>query len=146
MTIKGSDTMSSGRVPPGDNAGSSGLLPVCDPQGLAPLLEVLTEDQVLEIARLCLVDAMEKTNLVAHAADTENWTDVAMYAHDVKSSAGQLGALRLQDLALRLEDNCRNDGGRKGPELVAAFKDAAQLTQACYDADQIHDIMALAKA
>ena len=138
--------MSSGRIPSGDSSGSTDLLPVCDPRGLTPLVEVLADDQVLEIARLCLVDALEKTNLVVHAADTENWADVAAYAHDVKSSAGQLGALRLQDLALRLEDNCRNDNGSNGPELVAAFKDASRLTQAAYDTSQIQNILALAKA
>ena len=138
--------MVSNRKPPDKGTGPTDLLPICDPQGLAPLVDVLEEDQVLEIARLCLVDAMEKTNLAAHAADTENWADVAMYAHDVKSSAGQLGAVRLRDLAIRLEDNCRHDSGSRGPELIAAFKDAAQLTQATFDADQIREIMALAKA
>lgn len=131
---------------PDKGTGPTDLLPICDPQGLATLLDVLAEVQVLEIAKLCLVDAMEKTNLAAHAADTENWADVAMYAHDVKSSAGQIGAARLQDLATRLEDNCKNHGGSKGTELAQAFKDAAQLTQATFNGDQLLEIIVLAKA
>lgn len=138
--------MTSGKMPPDEAIRPTSVLPICDPQGIAPLVAVLEDEQVLEIARLCLVDALEKTNLAAHAADIENWADVAMFAHDVKSSAGQLGATRLQDLAVRLEDNCKNDGGSRGSELIAAFKEAAQLTQTTFDTDKILEIMALAKA
>ncbi len=138
--------MTSGKMPPDEAIRPTSVLPICDPQGIAPLIAVLEDEQVLEIARLCLVDALEKTNLAAHAADIENWADVAMFAHDVKSSAGQLGASRLQDLAVRLEDNCKNDGGSRGPELIAAFKEAAQLTQATFDTEKLLEIMALARA
>ena len=138
--------MVSNRRPPDGKNGPADLPPICDPQGIAPLVAVLADEQVLEIARLCLVDAMEKTNLIAHAAEAEDWLEVAAYAHDVKSSAGQIGAARLQDLATRLEDNCKNYGGNKGTELAQAFKDAAQLTQATFNADQLLEIMALAKA
>ncbi len=138
--------MTSGKMPPDEAIRPTSVLPICDPHGIAPLVAVLEDEQVLEIANLCLIDALEKTNLAAHAADIENWADVAMFAHDIKSSAGQLGATRLQDLAVRLEHNCKNDGSSHGPELVAAVKETAQLTKTIFDTDKILEIMALARA
>lgn len=133
------------------DASQSGLLPVFDPQGLTALTSVLSEDQVVKLIGVCLVDAQERTDLIIHAASTQNWHEVGNCAHDVKSTAGQIGAARLQDLAARLEANCRDDGGRKGnssrsPELVAAFKEAAQLTLETYAVDRLPEIIALAKA
>lgn len=129
------------------DASQSGLLPVFDPQGLTALTSVLSEDQVVKLIGVCLVDAQERTDLIIHAASTQNWHEVGNCAHDVKSTAGQIGAARLQDLAARLEANCRDDrGSSRSPELVAAFKEATQLTLETYAVDKLPEIIALAKA
>lgn len=120
--------------------------PVCDPQGLAPLTSVLPADKVMEIIGLCLVDAQEKTDLMLHAADVGNWVDVGACAHDVKSTAGQIGAVCLQEAANRLEECCRNGDTVDGPKLVAAFKDATARTADRYADDKIAAIIASATA
>lgn len=121
-------------------------LPVCDPQGLASLAGVLPAEKVIEIITLCLVDAREKTDLIIHAADVENWEDVGTFAHDIKSTAGQIGASHLQDLAKRLEDACRSGNTSNGPDLVAAFKKATVLTSDRYEDGKLAEIIASAKA
>lgn len=121
-------------------------LPLCDPQGLAALVEVLPSDKVVEIITLCLVDAKEKTDLILHAADVDNWYDVGVYAHDVKSTAGQIGAARLQGLANRLENCCRTGDTVDAPDLVAAFKAATAQTAERYADDKLAAILASAAA
>lgn len=121
-------------------------LPLCDPQGLASLAGVLPVDKVVEIITLCLVDAREKTDLILHAADVDNWIDVGSYAHDVKSTAGQIGAARLQNLAKRLEECCRTGNTDEAPDLVIAFKTATARTAERYADDKIAAIIASAAA
>lgn len=121
-------------------------LPLSDPQGLAPLATVLDEDKVLKIVSLCLIDNREKTDLIIHAADVENWNEICGYAHDIKSNAGQIGAMRLQDLARQLEACCRDGNGEDVPYLVASFKASLTLTEACYADDKLVGFVARAKA
>lgn len=121
-------------------------IPLCDPQGLASLAGVLPADKVVEIITLCLADAKEKTNLILHAADVDNWFDVGAYAHDVKSTAGQIGATRLQNVAKRLEECCRIGDTVDASELVAAFKEATAQTADSYADDKLAAIIASAAA
>lgn len=121
-------------------------LPLCDPQGLAALAEVLPTDKVMEIITLCLADAKEKTDLILHAADVDNWFDVGAYAHDVKSTAGQIGAARLQELARRLENCCRTGDTVDAPDLVSAFKEATAQTANSYANNKLAAIIASASA
>jgi HPt (histidine-containing phosphotransfer) domain-containing protein len=121
-------------------------LPLSDPQGLAPLATVLDEDKVLKIVGLCLDDTREKTDLIIHAADVENWNEICGYAHDIKSNTGQIGASRLQGLARQLETCCRDGNVENVPQLVANFKASLVLTEACYADDKLLDFVARAKA
>lgn len=103
-------------------------------------------DKVVEIITLCLADAKEKTDLILHAADVDNWFDVGVYAHDVKSTAGQIGAARLQNIAKRLEDCCRSSDTVDAPDLVFAFKAVTASTAERYADDKLAAIIASAAA
>jgi HPt (histidine-containing phosphotransfer) domain-containing protein len=120
--------------------------PISDPNMLRPLAEVLDETSLLEIVDKCLEDSLEKVNLISKAGETQNWDQACKYAHDIKSTAGQVGAHRLQDLAKQLEVTCKQDEGRDAPGLIAALKVAGVESQKAYQGESLAAIVAAAKS
>lgn len=96
------------------------LLDLCDPEDRAFLVELVG---------IFLRDAPARIEQACDAARTADFDRVERAAHALRGSAGNLGAVVLQDLATRLQAACRDRDGARVERLAAglgpALADAA---------------------
>ncbi len=64
---------------------------------------IVEEDIAREVVPLCVVDNRERVELLDKAVQAGNAEDVKLYAHAIKGSTANIGAVRLSQIAARLE-------------------------------------------
>ena len=111
---------------------STAHIPVSDPSALTQMISILDQDSLKEIVDGCLADATEKTALILEVGSSDDWDEAAKLAHDIKSTAGQIGAARLRDVAVRLEAICKSDDTTGAIDLIDQLKSAAAETLDAY--------------
>ena len=88
-----------------------------DHQVIKQLLEVLTEDDVYEILKTCLADAEQRIAKIRAINLSTDLSDLAWNVHDLKGTAGQLGATRLSELAGELDAYFKSLDESSAPDL-----------------------------
>lgn len=120
-------------------------LPIADPSALSSMAEFLDDESLEEIVLGCLADATEKSALIVDASATENWQEASQFAHDIKSTAGQMGAARLRDIAIQLEAICKGEDTREALALVQDLKAATEATLHAFAPDLLPGILSAAR-
>ena len=77
--------------------------PHLDPAALERLRRLGGDEFTLKMTNLFLSYGAQKIGEARHAFDAANLAAVAKAVHPIKSSAGNVGALQVQDLATRVE-------------------------------------------
>jgi len=88
-----------------------------DHQVIEQLLEILSEEDVYNILRSCLADAEQRIATIRNINLSTGLSDFAWNAHDLKSTAGQLGATRLSELAAEIDAYCNGLDDSASPDL-----------------------------
>ena len=84
-------------------------LPILDPKILKTLEEELSPNAVRNFLRLFLSDAAARLEEIKTVAAFERMDEVASLAHDLVSTAGNIGALQMSSGARALARACRNE-------------------------------------
>jgi HPt (histidine-containing phosphotransfer) domain-containing protein len=74
-----------------------------DPAALERLRRLGGEEFIFKMADLFLSNGAQKIGEARRAFETANLAEVAKAVHSLKSSAGNIGALEVQDLAAKIE-------------------------------------------
>lgn len=76
-------------------------------------------DLVERLMRLYRQQSVERLEALHFAAAASDWLTVHRIAHSWKTSAGQLGAMRLHGLLTRLDDRAKSGLAAGGERLIA---------------------------
>lgn len=108
---------------------------------LDPLAGILSDDQLTNIIVTCAADAINRIKMMGDELKEANYDQIQAYAHDVKSTSGQIGALKIQEKALILEQACKDNTVGIIPGLIFQLQDEAlRLVEATTSA-QIKDVL-----
>jgi HPt (histidine-containing phosphotransfer) domain-containing protein len=88
-----------------------------DREAIDQLLAILSQDEVNSILETCLEDATQRVANIRDVKLPENLKELQWNAHDLKSSAGQLGATYLSQLAQDIDVYCKQLGEENEPDL-----------------------------
>ena len=88
-----------------------------DHQVIEQLLEILSEQDVYNILRTCLADAEQRIAKIRTINLSTDLSDLAWNVHDLKGTAGQLGATRLSELAAELDAYCKGLDDASDPDV-----------------------------
>ena len=94
-----------------------GIDELLDKSAIEQLLSLLSEDEVNNILRSCLEDAETRVSNLKNLRLPADILDLQRNAHDLKSTAGQLGAARLSKIAEELDVYCKSLCVEEQPDL-----------------------------
>jgi len=94
------------------------------------LRSVMTEGQFAALVQMFVTNAQAQARMLAHWLAESRPDEIADLAHKTISSAGALGARRMQKIATRLERACCEDGWASAPGLIAELTRATAATTA----------------
>ena len=126
------------RLPEGEQAN------VLDYEKLQVLDAIMPRDEVTAFVEMYLTESEAAVSAIAEAAVRTEAKVIALSAHVLVSTAGNVGAAAVSDCARRLESACRN--GREIAALIDELQTAnraasaalrAWLTERCADANPI---------
>jgi len=83
---------------------------------------IVEEDIAREVVPLCVVDNQERVVLLDKAVRAGNIEDVKLYAHAIKGSTANIGAVRLSGLAARLEQMAYRADLSQAEQLLEGIK------------------------
>ncbi len=86
---------------------------VIDPEALDRLKEWGGERLLGQMLRLFLENSAERMNQIRAGVDQDDLQEAGRGAHSLKSSAANVGAVRVRSLSAEIEEQC-NDGNREG--------------------------------
>lgn len=95
-----------------------------DPAAIERLLRLGGAAFVCKMIDLFLSYAAEKVAEARRAQDSADWAALAKAVHPIKSSAGNVGAVRVQELAQRLEQLSQQGEGGRLSDLVGELEQA----------------------
>ena len=96
-----------------------------DPAQIGSLEEALGSAVAANFCRDFLADLSIQTKAIASAHDAQDHEAIALAAHNLVSTAGNLGACRLSAAARRLEQACRSGDAPEIDRLMPVLQDAA---------------------
>jgi HPt (histidine-containing phosphotransfer) domain-containing protein len=106
--------------------------PCIDPKVLSKLYELQDEADphlVADLIRMLFSSAPLRISRIVEAIGTGNARVIERESHDLKSSAANLGALRMAGLAAQLEQNARTGDLAAIPALVEGVKREFELVR-----------------
>ena len=83
----------------------------------------LEEDEYLEILELFLDTGMVDIDKLRSAIEEENAEEAAQAAHSLKGASGSLGLMEIYDLAMKSEEEARNNSLDGLAEYVQTLKE-----------------------
>ena len=83
---------------------------------------IVEEDIAREVVPLCIVDSRERLEMLDNAVRAGNAEEVKLYAHAIKGSAANIGAVKLSDVAARLEQIAYRGDLSQAEELLQGIK------------------------
>lgn len=83
---------------------------------------IVEEDIAREVVPLCVVDNRERLEMLDNAVRAGNAEDVKLYAHAIKGSAANIGAVRLSGPADRLEQMAYHGDLSQAEQLLQGIK------------------------
>lgn len=83
---------------------------------------IVEEDIAREVVPLCVVDNQERVELLDKAVRAGNTEDVKLYAHAIKGSTANIGAVRLSDPAASLEQMAYRGDLSQAEQLLDRIK------------------------
>jgi HPt (histidine-containing phosphotransfer) domain-containing protein len=92
---------------------------ILDDGVLDKLAAIMPHDRLMELAASYLNGLRARAGRIAAHAAAGNMALLGREAHDLKSTSGSFGALRLQGLGERLETACRDADAAAAAALVA---------------------------
>jgi len=76
------------------------------------------EELIKEVAAIFLKDSGERLDMLSKAVKAGDSREIKFYAHSIKGSAGNVGAVRLSEMASRLEHMALEDDLSQAAELL----------------------------
>ncbi|MGF7209684.1 PAS domain S-box-containing protein [Skermanella aerolata] len=89
-----------------------------DPEGLAGLEGAVPRADFDELVACFLENAEARLDRIRHLADSGDLDGLRREAHDLTSTAGNMGALRVSELARKLETACREGSAERAVDLA----------------------------
>ncbi len=114
---------------------------VIDISALEPLAAALDRDQISTIVSTCLEDATQRVKAIVEALKNDDLELIVSHAHDIKSTAGQIGAVGMQNLALQLEQLCKQGGGDEVSGLTSSLQSESDKVTAALTKEQIQSLL-----
>jgi HPt (histidine-containing phosphotransfer) domain-containing protein len=100
--------------------------PACDAECVVNFEQligrVVDEDLVEEIMPVCVEDNRKRVEMLARAVDNNDVAGIRNYAHSIKGSAANMGAIRLSEPAGKLERMSADGDISQAPELLSRIK------------------------
>ena len=96
----------------------SAVLPVIDGEALEELRSCMTEANFTRLIRLYISQAEAEAQHYSRWRSTLTLEEIGEEAHKIVSSAGAVGARRLQEVAGRLQSACRGGNPASTPRLI----------------------------
>lgn len=103
-------------------------LPVLDADKISEMQEVM-EEEFQELMELFLHDTQDKLAQITTAYASGDAETLSRAAHGLKASSGNVGAVRLAELACYLDEQSQQDVATVSAELVAQLQLVAQQTE-----------------
>jgi HPt (histidine-containing phosphotransfer) domain-containing protein len=110
------------------NPGDLGDLPLLDQETLRLLAKELSPGAVRSFLRMFLSDTTRRLDEINALASSNDIDEVACLAHDLVSTAGNVGALQLSAVARALTRACRNKDNDQLQQFLKQVSVAAYAT------------------